>query len=77
MCAASNESEVEFWRLPRVIAATGLSKTEIYRRAGQGRFPAPRRYPGTTKTFWLSTEVRTWQAELLAAAPSAPGRSAT
>jgi len=66
----SNDSEIEFWRLPRVIAMTGLSRSEIYRRVAERRFPRPKRYPGTTITFWLASEVRTWLRETLAAAAS-------
>lgn len=55
----------EFLRLPQVQRATGLSKSEIYRRISRGDFPAPRKYPGTMKTFWLSTEVRAWQARAI------------
>lgn len=54
----------EYWRLPRVIEVTGLSKTEIYRRAGEGQFPKPRPYRDIlNKRFWVSTEVQRWQAE--------------
>ena len=55
----------EFWRLPQVQQAVGLSKSEIYRRIGRGEFPAPRSYPGTMKKFWLSTDVRLWQMRAL------------
>ena len=58
-------SPLEFWRLPVVIQKTGLSKSEIYRRAAEGRFPKPRRYPGTDKSFWLNRDVLTWQLETL------------
>lgn len=54
----------ELWRLPRVIEVTGLSKTEIYRRIGQGQFPKARPYKDIpNKRFWVSTEVQRWQAE--------------
>ena len=54
-------SQIEFWRLPTVIEKTGLSKSEIYRRVSDGRFPKPRRYPDSDKTFWLSRDVVEWQ----------------
>jgi len=63
-----SSNEIEFWRLPRVKAATGLSKTEIYRQVMEGRFPRPKKYPGSTMSYWLSTDVRQWQADLLARA---------
>lgn len=58
-------NSVEFWRLPTVIAKVGLSKSEIYRRISEGRFPKSRRYPDSDKTYWLSTEVIEWQMKAL------------
>lgn len=55
----------EFWRLPMVRQQVGMSKTEIYRRAEQGQFPAPRRYPGSRLVYWLSTDVLDWQRQAL------------
>lgn len=58
--------DIEFWRLETVIAKTGYSKTEIYRRMKEGAFPRSHSYnDGTAKRFWLSTEIRRWQAEIL------------
>lgn len=73
----STEREIEFWRLPTVTEKTGLSKSEIYRRIAANLFPKPRKYPGSTKTFWVSTEVQDWQRALLTLTDIAPGRSAT
>lgn len=58
-------SQIEFWRLPVVIEKVGLSKSEIYRRISNGKFPKPRRYPDSEKTFWLSGDVITWQMQAL------------
>jgi predicted DNA-binding transcriptional regulator AlpA len=59
-----SDHSLEFWRLPRVIEVTGLSKTEIYRRAAEGQFPKPRPYRDIpNKRFWISTEVQRWQAK--------------
>ncbi len=58
----------EFWRLPKVIAVTGLSRAELYRQVGEGRFPKQRRYPGTQKTYWLASEVRGWMDIVLSGA---------
>lgn len=60
-------TDVEFWRLPKVIEKTGLSKSEIYRRVSDNRFPKARRYPDTGKSFWLSSEVIEWQQQVLCA----------
>ncbi len=47
---------------------SGLRKTAIYRRISEGSFPASRRYIGSSRVFWLLSEIRTWQAQQLAAA---------
>jgi len=60
------ETGVRFMRLSDVVAACGLSKTEIYRRVAAGRFPQPRKYPDSHRTFWPSTEVVAWQQQILA-----------
>lgn len=52
---------VEFLRLRTVRERVGLSKSEIYRRIGLGKFPAPCAYPGSQRKFWLSTEITDWQ----------------
>ena len=55
-----------FLRLKHVIRDTGLSKTEIYRRIREGRFPQPRKYADApNKSFWLDAEVKSWQTEQL------------
>jgi prophage regulatory protein len=56
---------MEFWRLDTVIQKTGLSKSEIYRRMGEGTFPKSRKYPNSEKTFWLSSDVEAWQHKVL------------
>lgn len=61
--------EVELWRLPTVVARTGLSKTEIYRRMNLGEdpraggFPRSRRYKGQGRqsVYWRSDEVNAWR----------------
>lgn len=54
----------ELWRLPRVIEVTGLSKSEIYRRVGEGQFPKARPFKDIpNKRFWVSSEVQRWQAQ--------------
>jgi len=46
-------------RLPQVRARTGLSKTEIYRRAKSGEFPSPRRLSHKV-SVWQASEVEAW-----------------
>lgn len=46
-------------RLPAVIARTGLSRSSIYKLAGQGRFPNP--VPlGERSVGWLEAEIEEW-----------------
>jgi predicted DNA-binding transcriptional regulator AlpA len=53
---------VRFLRLREVVSISGFSKSEIYRRVANKRFPAPRPYRDTpNKRFWLSSEVEAWQ----------------
>lgn len=56
---------MEFWRLNTVTQKIGLSKSEIYRRVAAGKFPKPRRYPDSDKTFWLSSDVIQWQQQVV------------
>lgn len=60
--------DIEFWKLAVVMKKSGLSKTEIYRRMEDGRFPKARNYGGEgARKFWVSTEVIAWQQSLLTA----------
>lgn len=59
--------DIEFWPLARVVAVTGLSRSEIYRRQKEEPgFPHSRPYRDSTRVFWLSTEVRAWMVGQLA-----------
>lgn len=58
----STYDNTELWRLPRVLAATGLSRSQLYRlmaRPGPG-FPKPVRLGGTAARAWRSSEVLEW-----------------
>jgi predicted DNA-binding transcriptional regulator AlpA len=61
--------DVEFWPLDTVLRKVGLSRSEIYRRQRDGSFPASRNYRHSSRRYWLSSDVRRWQAEELAGAP--------
>lgn len=64
------DAEIEFWRLPKVIEAVGLSKTEIYRMIKEGGFPSSRPYPHSANAkFWLAEDVRCWMTKVVADAP--------
>ena len=49
--------EEEFWRLPRVIAVTGKSRSSIY---ADKSFPRPIKLSDRCSA-WLASEIRAWQ----------------
>jgi prophage regulatory protein len=51
-----------FLRLPEVIARTGLSRSTIYVRIEQGRFPRPVSL-GARAVGWIEEEVDDWMGE--------------
>jgi len=57
-------SSTQLWRLPRVIAETGLSKSEIYRRIKGGAFVAPVKL-GARAVAWESSSVQAWIKSLI------------
>ena len=46
-------------RLHAVMAATGLSKSTIYRLIGEGTFPRPTKL-GIKASGWSESEIREW-----------------
>jgi len=50
----------ELWRLPRVLATTGLSRSSLYQLIASGKFPKPVGLGGTASRAWRSTEVQAW-----------------
>jgi prophage regulatory protein len=46
-------------RLPLVKARTGLSRSTIYQRVGEGTFPRPMNL-GARAVGWLETEIDGW-----------------
>lgn len=46
-------------RLPAVKARTGLSRSTIYQRIGEGQFPRPVKL-GPRAVGWLETDVDAW-----------------
>lgn len=57
---------VRFVRLPEVRAMTGLSKTEIYRRIREGRFPAQTKISSAV-AVWTTVQIADWQAKMIVA----------
>ena len=54
--------QVRFLRLPEVLARTGLSRSTIYVRLEQGRFPRPVSLGGRA-VGWIEAEVDDWTRE--------------
>ena len=63
---------VRILRLPEVLARTGLSRSTIYVRVDQGRFPKPVSL-GARAVGWIESEVDRWIQERIA--ESRDGRS--
>ena len=61
--------QVRFLRLPEVLARTGLSRSTIYVRLDQGRFPQPVSL-GARAVGWIEAEVDEWMRERIAASRS-------
>jgi len=49
----------QIWRLPRVLAATGMGRSWIYKAISDGQFPTPVRL-GARAVGWKRTEVEAW-----------------
>jgi prophage regulatory protein len=48
-------------RLPNVLDRTGLSRSTVYQRVSEGRFPKPVSL-GARAVGWIETEVEEWIA---------------
>lgn len=53
-------------RLPAVLAATGFSRSTLYLKIKEGKFPSPHQLdPGGRAVIWWADEVAAWQATLV------------
>ncbi len=52
-----------WWRLPKVIEETGLSRATIYRLMGRGDFPLNRGLRSARAKVWIASEVLDWKAD--------------
>ena len=52
-------TEKTIWRLPVVMARTGLGRSSIYDKIGKGEFPEPI-HLGPRAVGWISEEVLDW-----------------
>ncbi len=62
---------VRILKCPAVLSATGLSKTDLYARIRNGKFPPPLRL-GERSVGWRSDQVEAW----IEALPVADGQTA-
>ncbi|MCY3706184.1 MAG: AlpA family transcriptional regulator [Gammaproteobacteria bacterium] len=60
------QGRVRFLRLPEVLARTGLSRSTVYVRLQQGRFPKPVSL-GARAVGWIESEIDEWMRERIAA----------
>lgn len=63
------QGQVRLLRLPEVLARTGLSRSTIYVRLDQGRFPRPVSL-GARAVGWIESEVDEWIRDRIAASRS-------
>lgn len=68
--------QVRFLRLPEVLARTGLSRSTIYVRLEEGRFPRPVSLGGRA-VGWIEAEVDEWMRERIAESRGAHSRRET
>ena len=59
------QGQVRFLRLPEVLARTGLSRSTIYVRLDEGRFPRPVSLGGRA-VGWIESEVDEWIRQRIA-----------
>ncbi len=64
---------MRFLRLPDVIARTGLSRSTIYVRLAEGRFPRPVSLGGRA-VGWVEAELDGWLRERIAESRGAGGK---
>ena len=51
----------QFWRLPRVLEETGLSRPVLYRKMAAGEFPKSF-HIGERAVAWSSDDIEAWKA---------------
>lgn len=70
----TNTAPIELWRMPRVMAATGLARAHIYKLVKDGNFPKPIKIAARC-AVWRSDFVQGWIAERIAAYDSTQAAS--
>lgn len=65
MSQTVSATQSAWWRLPRVISETGLSRATIYRLMHRGDFPKNHALRSARAKVWLEEDVRAWKAKEL------------
>lgn len=68
MSQTVSATQSAWWRLPRVISETGLSRATIYRLMDKGEFPKNHALRSARAKVWLEDDVRAWKAQELTTA---------
>ena len=55
----ANTVNKTIWRLPEVMARTGLSRSTVYHKIGEGEFPHSIKL-GVRSVGWVSNDVEQW-----------------
>jgi len=58
---ARSPVDSQWWRLPRVIAETGLSRATIYRLMDRGVFPKNHAQRTARAKVWFEDEIQAWK----------------
>ena len=66
-----SQTPTRLLKLAAVRDLTTLSRSEIYRRISEGRFPAPVRLGGAKRVAWVEAAVTDWIDSQVAAAKAA------
>ena len=60
--AVINTNNFRFIRLPNVLAKVGLSKSQLYKLIGEGKFP-PQVKLSTRAVAWVEQQVDEWMIQ--------------
>ncbi|MYG37426.1 MAG: AlpA family transcriptional regulator [Gemmatimonadetes bacterium] len=71
----STHPPTRFLRLPEVMARTGLSRSTIYVRLEEGRFPRPVSLGGRA-VGWIESEIEEWMRNRIAESRGGVGATA-
>lgn len=63
--ATNSIQPLRLLRLPEVKTMTGLGRSTIWKRAGDGTFPKPVKL-GPRTTAWVASEVEQWATDAMA-----------